>query len=130
MNALIQQFGDTDVLYVIFGIVVLLFLVLDIGILQRSDKPMTVKSALFQTGCWVSIAFAYGYLVYHFHGTEKGLQYISAYLMEYSLSADNLLFLYSYSPTLKYRINTITRFCSMELSARWFSGSSLYFSEF
>lgn len=90
MNALIQQFGDTDVLYVIFGIVVLLFLVLDIGILQRSDKPMTVKSALFQTGCWVSIAFAYGYLVYHFHGTEKGLQYISAYLMEYSLSADNL----------------------------------------
>lgn len=90
MNALIQQFGDTDVLYVIFGIVVLLFLVLDIGLLQRSDKPMTVKSAIFQTGCWVSMALAYGYLVYHYHGTEKGLQYISAYLMEYSLSADNL----------------------------------------
>ncbi|MEO6167544.1 MAG: TerC/Alx family metal homeostasis membrane protein [Chitinophagales bacterium] len=90
MNALIQQFGDTDVLYVIFGIVVLLFLVLDIGFLQRSDKPMSVKSALIQTTGWVSTALAYGYLVYHFHGAEKGLQYVSAYLMEYSLSADNL----------------------------------------
>lgn len=90
MNDLIEKFGDTDVLYVIFGIVVLLFLILDIGLLQRSDKPMSIKSALLQTACWVSTALGYGYLVYHFHGTEKGLQYISAYLMEYSLSADNL----------------------------------------
>lgn len=90
MNALIEQFGDQDVLYVLFGIVVLLFLLLDIGLLQRSDKPMTVRSALLQTAGWVSTALAYGYLVYHYHGTEKGLQYISAYLMEYSLSADNL----------------------------------------
>lgn len=90
MNQLIQQFGDTDVLYAVFGVIVILFLVLDIGFLQRSDKPMTVRSALIQTSGWVSMALGYGYLVYHYHGTEKGLQYISAYLMEYSLSADNL----------------------------------------
>lgn len=90
MNMLISEFGDQDVLYLIFGILVLLFLVLDIGLLQRSDRPMSVKSALIQTVGWVSIAVVYGYLVYHYHGTEKGLQYISAYLMEYSLSADNL----------------------------------------
>lgn len=90
MNELIQQFGDTNVLYFVFGFVVILFLVLDIGLLQRSDKPMSVKSALIQTSCWVTTALSYGYLVYHYHGTEKGLQFVSAYLMEYSLSADNL----------------------------------------
>lgn len=90
MNELIQQFGDTNVLYFVFGFIVLLFLVLDIGLLQRSDKPMSVKSALIQTSCWVTTALSYGYLIYHYHGTEKGLQFVSAYLMEYSLSADNL----------------------------------------
>jgi tellurite resistance protein TerC len=90
MNALIDKFGDASVLYVVFGVALLLFLALDIGLLQRSNKPMSIKKALFQTAGWVSMALGYGYLVYHYHGTEKGLQYISAYLMEYSLSADNI----------------------------------------
>lgn len=90
MDELIRKFGEEDVLSVIFGIVLGLFLALDVGILQRSQRPMTIRSALIQTACWVSMALGYGYLIYHFHGIEKGLQYFSAYLMEYSLSADNL----------------------------------------
>ena len=90
MNALIEKFGDADVLYVIFGIIIGLFLILDLGFLVRRKQAMNVKSALIQTFCWVSIALGYGYLVYHYHGSQRGLEYISAYLMEYSLSADNL----------------------------------------
>jgi tellurite resistance protein TerC len=51
---------------------------------------MTVGGALIQAVCWVSVAMFFGFLIYKYHGTEKGLQFISAYLMEYSLSADNL----------------------------------------
>ncbi|MBA2422549.1 MAG: TerC/Alx family metal homeostasis membrane protein [Chitinophagales bacterium] len=90
MNELIRQFGDSDVLYVVFGVALLIFLVLDIALLQRSNKPMSIKSALLQASGWVSMALGYGYLVYHYHGSESGLQYVSAYLMEYSLSMDNI----------------------------------------
>jgi tellurite resistance protein TerC len=90
MLELTEQFGDSLVLYVIFGIIMILFLVLDIGVLVRQKKEMTLRGALVQAGCWVSIALIYGFLVYKYHGSEKGLQFISAYLMEYSLSADNL----------------------------------------
>ncbi|MBX7140835.1 MAG: TerC/Alx family metal homeostasis membrane protein [Chitinophagales bacterium] len=90
MNRLIETFGDADVLYTLFGIIVAGFLILDLGIFVRRKQEMTVRSALIQTFCWVSIASLFGYLVYHYHGTQKGLEYFSAYLMEYSLSADNL----------------------------------------
>ncbi len=90
MNDLIRRFGDSDVLYVVFGVALLIFLVLDIALLQRSNKPMSIKSATIQATGWISMALGYGYLVYHFHGSESGLEYVSAYLMEYSLSMDNI----------------------------------------
>ncbi|HYV94161.1 MAG TPA: TerC/Alx family metal homeostasis membrane protein [Chitinophagales bacterium] len=90
MKELCERFGDSNVLYGIFGIIILFFLVLDLGIVVRQKKEMTIRSAAIQTLCWVTIALGFGYLIYRYHGTEKGLQYISAYLMEYSLSADNL----------------------------------------
>ena len=90
MNELMNALGESAVLYILFSFIILLFLVLDLGIFVRRKTEMTIRAALFQTFFWVTIALGYGYLVYHYHGTEKGLQYISAYLMEYSLSADNL----------------------------------------
>ncbi len=90
MNELCEQFGSSNVLFVIFGIIVLLFLILDLGIFVLRKQEMTLRNALIQTVCWLSIALLYGTLLYFYHGEEQGLQYISAYLMEYSLSADNL----------------------------------------
>lgn len=90
MNQLIEAFGESDVLYLIFGLIVAIFLILDIGIFVRRKEEMSVKGALLQTAGWVSLALSYGYLVYHYHGAQRGLEYYSAYLMEYSLSADNL----------------------------------------
>jgi len=90
MNKLIEQLGATDVLYLVFGIALVIFLVLDIGVLQRKQQAMSVKSALIQTACWVSLALGFGYLVYHYRGAERGFEYVSAYLTEWSLSTDNI----------------------------------------
>jgi tellurite resistance protein TerC len=90
MQELIQSNGSVDTLWIIFGFIVLGFLILDLGVLVRRKQEMSVKSALIQTLCWVTVALGYGYLVYQYRGPESGLEYISAYLMEYSLSADNL----------------------------------------
>ncbi len=56
MNDLIQRFGDSDVLYVVFGVALLIFLVLDVALLQRSNKPMSIKSATIQATGWISMA--------------------------------------------------------------------------
>ena len=90
MNELLLKFGDTTVLYGLFGIILFLFLVLDLGYFVRQKEAMTVRSAIIQTVCWISMALFFGFMVSRYHGAEKGLQWISAYLMEYSLSADNL----------------------------------------
>ncbi|MFI5135652.1 MAG: TerC/Alx family metal homeostasis membrane protein, partial [Chitinophagales bacterium] len=90
MTVLMNSIGEQYVLYIIFGVIVLLFLVLDLGFFVRRKTEITIRGALIQTICWISMALGYGYLVYHYHGAEKGLQYVSAYLMEYGLSADNL----------------------------------------
>src|SRR5438105_15003635 len=90
MTELCEQFGDVNVLYIIFGIVIIIILILDLGIFVRQKKEMTIRGAAIETFFLVGIALGYGYLVYLYHGSEKGLQYVSAYLMEYSLSADNL----------------------------------------
>jgi len=90
MSDLCLRFGDSKVLYAIFLLLLFVILILDLGVLVRRKKEMTLRSALIQTMCWLAIALGFGYLVYRYHGNEQGLQYISAYLMEYSLSADNL----------------------------------------
>ena len=90
MSELCSRFGDSKVLYAIFFLLLFVILILDLGVLVRRNKEMTIRSALIQTMCWVAIALGFGYLIYSYHGEEQGLQYISAYLMEYSLSADNL----------------------------------------
>ncbi len=90
MNALCEKFGESTVLFAVWGLIIAAFLTLDLGYFVRRKQEMTVRGALLQTLCWVVAALSFGILIYVYHGEDNGLQYISAYLMEYSLSADNL----------------------------------------
>src|SRR5262245_22024539 len=77
-------------MYIIFGCAIALFLFLDLVILQRNPKIISTRSALIQSLCWVSLALAFGSLIWWYEGREFAVQYISGYLMEYSLSVDNI----------------------------------------
>ena len=76
--------------YLVFGIVLVLALVFDLGLLSKSSAIMSIKKALWQTIFWVSLALAFGIFVAYQKGHEPAIQYISAYLMEWSLSIDNI----------------------------------------
>jgi tellurite resistance protein TerC len=76
--------------YLVFGIVLILALVFDLGLLSKSSAIMSIKKALWQTIFWVSLALAFGIFVAYEKGHEPAIQYISAYLMEWSLSIDNI----------------------------------------
>lgn len=76
--------------YLVFGIVLILALVFDLGLLSKSSRVMSIKKAFWQTIFWVSLALAFGVFVAWQDGHEPAIQYISAYLMEWSLSIDNI----------------------------------------
>jgi tellurite resistance protein TerC len=79
-----------QITYLAFGGVLLLALIFDLGLLSRSNSSITIKKALWQTGFWVVLALAFGGFVWFEEGKTTALEYVSAYLMEWSLSIDNI----------------------------------------
>jgi tellurite resistance protein TerC len=79
-----------QLVYFIFAIVLVLALILDLGLLSKKDKTITIKQALLQTLFWVALAIGFFVFVWVEEGQKTGLEYLSAYLMEWSLSVDNI----------------------------------------
>ena len=79
-----------EITYLIFGAALILALTFDLGLLSKKGSVVTTKKALLQTFFWVTLALAFGVFVYLYDGQQKALEYLSAYLMEWSLSIDNI----------------------------------------
>jgi tellurite resistance protein TerC len=76
--------------YLIFGIVLVLALVFDLGLLSKKGAVITIKKALLQTAFWVILAMAFFLFLWVDENRSTALEYLSAYLMEWSLSIDNI----------------------------------------
>ena len=79
-----------QVAYLVFGIVLLIAIVVDLGVLSKKSADISIKKALYQTLFWVALAFAFFIFLWWYEGQTPALEYISAYLMEWSLSIDNI----------------------------------------
>src|SRR6187551_3339280 len=77
-------------LWIGFNLFVLIMLVLDLGVFHRKSKEIHVKEALIWTCVWVSIAFLFNAFVYYQLGEEKAYEFFTGYLIEKSLSVDNI----------------------------------------
>ncbi len=69
---------------------VILMLALDLGVFNRKAHDITIKEALIWSAVWITLALIFNYGVYHFIGHEKGLEFLTGYLIEKALSVDNL----------------------------------------
>jgi tellurite resistance protein TerC len=80
------------ILFGVFAVLILVFLVVDLGLFNKKAHRITTKSALYQSIFWVLVSTVFGYLIYHFDegGTDAMIEYFSAYLTEYALSVDNI----------------------------------------
>jgi tellurite resistance protein TerC len=76
--------------YLVFGIILVLALIFDLGLLSKKNKTITIKQALLQTFFWVSLALVFFIFIWVRRGQQTALEYISGYLMEWSLSIDNI----------------------------------------
>lgn len=90
--ALFRGSERETVLFAIFAVIIVLFLVLDLGVLNKHAHKTTTKSALYQSIFWVSISTLFGFFIYAYDdaGAAGAVEYFSAYLTEYALSVDNI----------------------------------------
>jgi tellurite resistance protein TerC len=77
-------------LWIGFNVFVVLMLILDLGVFHRKSKEISVKEALAWTGIWVFLAFLFNVFVYYQLGEEKAFEFFTGYLIEKSLSVDNI----------------------------------------
>jgi tellurite resistance protein TerC len=77
-------------LWPVFGAIFVAALVLDLFVFQRKAHVIPVKEALKLVGFWFALAVIFNIIIYIFLGHEMGVLFTTAYLIEYSLSIDNL----------------------------------------
>ena len=95
-----------QITYSVFGVLLVLALVFDLGLLSKKNQTITIRQALYQTFFWVALALGFFVFMWIENGQVLAFEYISAYLMEWSLSIDNIfvfiLIFTSFSVKSKY----------------------------
>jgi tellurite resistance protein TerC len=79
-----------QLVYLVFGCVIFIALILDLGFLSKKNSVISIAQALRQTFLWVLLAFAFFIFMWIEEGQKLALEYLSGYLMEWSLSIDNI----------------------------------------
>lgn len=79
-------------IYVWIGFIafVLLMLALDLGVFHRKSHEVKIKEALIWSAVWISIALLFNYGIYVYMGEVKAMEFLTGYVIEKSLSIDNL----------------------------------------
>ncbi|MBK8611503.1 MAG: TerC/Alx family metal homeostasis membrane protein [Chitinophagaceae bacterium] len=84
----------TQLIYIVFCALIVVALIFDLGLLSKKNQVISLKKALVQTVFWVLLSIAFcGFILFENvggNGKEDALAYISAYLLEWSLSIDNI----------------------------------------
>lgn len=73
-----------------FHVFVLAMLALDLGVFHKKEHVVSVRESLLWTGVWISLALIFNYGVYHFIGEREAYEFLTAYVLEKSLSVDNI----------------------------------------
>jgi tellurite resistance protein TerC len=79
-----------QIVYLVFGCVIVIALTLDLGFLSKKNATISIGQALRQTFIWVLLALAFFIFMWVEEGQKLALEYLSGYLMEWSLSIDNI----------------------------------------
>ncbi|NIV11799.1 MAG: TerC/Alx family metal homeostasis membrane protein [Aliifodinibius sp.] len=77
-------------LWSVFNVFIVAMLIVDLVVLHKEDEPVSIKEALYWTGLWIVLALIFGVGVYYYMGTQTALDYYTGYLIEKSLSVDNI----------------------------------------
>jgi tellurite resistance protein TerC len=80
----------TPALWVGFNLCVLLILAIDLGLLNRRAHAISLREAALWSAVWVTLALGFNVWIFSSHGRQAGTEFLTAYLVEQSLSMDNI----------------------------------------
>src|ERR1700685_3073562 len=76
--------------WVIFGIAIVVALALDLAVFHRRAHTVQLKEALIESAAWISVALLFNLWLYFSRGPQAGVEFLTGYLVEKSLSVDNI----------------------------------------
>ena len=100
----------TPLMWVGFIAFILLMLSIDLGLFHKKSHKVGAKEAAAWTGVWMTLALTFGAILWYFEGHQYGTEFIAGYLIEQSLSMDNMfVFILIFSamkipPALQHRV--------------------------
>ncbi len=101
---------DKTWLWIGFNVFILCMLALDLGVFHRKSHVVSTREAFGWTIAWITLAMLFNLGVWQYAGAEKALEFTAGYLIEYSLSIDNIFvfaLLFSYfavPPQYQHRV--------------------------
>jgi tellurite resistance protein TerC len=81
---------DNLVWMVLLTVFFLAMLILDVGVFHRTPHEIPAREVAVRSGVWVALSLAFGIGLYIWKGAESGIQFFTGYILEESLSVDNL----------------------------------------
>ena len=76
--------------WLIFGVIIFIMLVLDLFVFNKKAHEVKIREAFVMSIVWISLALVFNLFVYQWFGKEKAMEFLAAYVIEESLSVDNL----------------------------------------
>ena len=76
--------------WIAFHVGVFIAIVVDLAQFKRRDRELSMRAAGRRSLLWVALSLAFNILVMRLKGTEAGLDFLAGYVIEYSLSVDNI----------------------------------------
>jgi tellurite resistance protein TerC len=95
--------------YIVFGSVIILALIFDLGLLSKKNTVVSLRAALIQTIFWVLLSFVFCAFIWFEKSSNDAVLYISAYLLEWSLSIDNIFIFIIIFTFFKVKENNYSR---------------------
>ena len=94
-----ESIGGSTWLWLGFSLFILTMLSLDLGLFNRKAHTIRYREAWIWSAVWVTLAMIFAAIVFHYQGSQRGYEFLTGYLIELSLSVDNLfvfLLIFSY----------------------------------
>ena len=80
----------TYVHWVLFLLFLITMLTIDLGVFNKKSHTIGYKEALLFSAVWITLALIFNFGVFRYMGNQKGMEFLTGYLLEYSLSVDNI----------------------------------------
>ena len=76
--------------WVVFHVLIGILLLLDFGVFHRKSRAVSMKEAALWSAFWIGLSLLFNVLIFFYEGQQKALEFFTGYLVEKSLSVDNI----------------------------------------